>query len=236
MTSRRPLSPVVLLGLLIAGGFLISLVPSPAVLWTTRLSPATFHIVHDGYQFALGFGVFYAAKRLSRAPLPRLVGGATVKSLVLAVGLGIACGFGHRAIAAAAENIGNSFPEFRESWPWLFSPQIRIGGLKGPSISGWIEIAISSGLTSFAEELIFRGVILWLILRLTRNPTIAIAISAVWFGGLHWRAGFVSVISAGAVAGVATGWLALRTRSVVCAGLLHWVTNLTIYFLVLATR
>jgi hypothetical protein len=34
----------------------------------------------------------------------------------------------------------------------------------------------------------------------------------------------------------ATGWLALRTRSVVCAGLLHWVTNLTIYFLVLATR
>lgn len=103
--------------------------------------------------------------------------------------------------------------------------QIFSGIMKQPL--GYLVIGI---LAPIAEELIFRGAILRVLLdafgRKGRWP--AIALTALLFAVIH---GNLAQGTHAFVIGMVLGWLYVRTRSVLPGIVLHWVNNSTAYIM-----
>jgi membrane protease YdiL (CAAX protease family) len=72
------------------------------------------------------------------------------------------------------------------------------------------------------EELLFRGVLLRGMER-AHGPTIALGLSATYFGVAH--AGLITAVLPAALAGLALGWLTLRTGSIVPSIAMHAAVN-----------
>ena len=90
---------------------------------------------------------------------------------------------------------------------------------------GYFALAI---LVPIAEEIVFRGAILRVLLSITgkRFHWVAIVISALIFGAMHGNlAQFVNA----ALFGLLLGWLYYRTGSIVPTILMHWVNNTMSY-------
>lgn len=90
---------------------------------------------------------------------------------------------------------------------------------------GYLAIGI---LVPIAEELVFRGAILRLLLRLVdqRLHWIAIAVSALLFGIMH---GNLPQFVHATLMGLLLGWMYYRTHSIVPGIAFHWVNNTVAY-------
>lgn len=90
---------------------------------------------------------------------------------------------------------------------------------------GYLAIGI---LAPFAEEAVFRGAVLRVLLRLFDKKWhwIAIAISAILFGLVH---GNVQQFVHATLIGLILGWMYYRTDSILPGVLFHWVNNSAAY-------
>lgn len=77
-------------------------------------------------------------------------------------------------------------------------------------------------LAPFAEELVFRGGIEERLLRWKPNAALAIVLSSLLFGVLHF---YPSLMAAAFLNGLLYGWVYYRTRNVVACFLMHMVNN-----------
>lgn len=92
---------------------------------------------------------------------------------------------------------------------------------------GYLAIGI---LAPLAEEAVFRGAVLRVLLRLFDKKWhwIAIAISAILFGLVH---GNVQQFVHATLIGLILGWMYYRTDSILPGVLFHWVNNSAAYFI-----
>jgi len=92
--------------------------------------------------------------------------------------------------------------------------------------SVWLAIDLTLGLllVGIVEEMVFRGYMLTMLKRYTRNPVTIILISALVFGLIHWSGGSSKVIVA-AVAGAFFMFIYLRTRSLPAVMLAHFTVD-----------
>ena len=103
--------------------------------------------------------------------------------------------------------------------------KVFAGLLKEPW--GYVAVGI---LAPLAEEIVFRGAILRMLLAMMskKNHWVAIMISAALFGVVHGNvAQFVNAL----VIGLLLGWMFYRTKSIIPGILLHWVNNTVAYIL-----
>ena len=92
---------------------------------------------------------------------------------------------------------------------------------------GYVAVGI---LAPLAEEVVFRGAILRILLGIMskKNHWVAIIISAAIFGVVHANlAQFINAL----LMGLLLGWMYYRTKSLVPGILLHWVNNTMAYVL-----
>ena len=103
--------------------------------------------------------------------------------------------------------------------------QLFSGIMKQPL--GYLVIGI---LAPIAEELIFRGAILRVLLDAfgRKGRWVAIALTALLFAVIH---GNLAQGTHAFVIGIVLGWLYVRTRSVLPGIVLHWVNNSTAYIM-----
>ena len=97
--------------------------------------------------------------------------------------------------------------------------------MKSPA--GYVAIGL---LAPLAEEMVFRGAILRVLLKVfdRRWHWLPIAISAVMFGAVH---GNIAQFIHASLLGLLLGWLYYRTGSIVPGVVLHWVNNSIAYVL-----
>lgn len=88
-------------------------------------------------------------------------------------------------------------------------------------IAGTIDTAFMGPIV---EEIIFRGLILGVLLKLIRRPWIAILISALVFGAIHMT---TSQLIFGGLYGLLLGWLFWRTGSIWPGVVIHVANNST---------
>lgn len=93
--------------------------------------------------------------------------------------------------------------------------------------SGYLAIGI---LAPLAEELVFRGAVLALLLRLFagRSHWLPIALSALIFGAMH--ANLPQFVNA-TLMGLLLGWMYWRTNSIAPSVVFHWVNNSVAYLM-----
>ena len=90
---------------------------------------------------------------------------------------------------------------------------------------GYIIIGL---LAPIAEEMVFRGAILRVLLKFTKNPWSAIVISAFIFGIIH---GNIPQFIHAFIIGLLLGWTYYRTGSILPGIVFHWVNNSTAFLL-----
>ena len=88
---------------------------------------------------------------------------------------------------------------------------------------GYLSIGL---LAPLAEELVFRGAILRSLLRWTKQPWVAIAISAIFFAAAHLNP---AQLPHAFLVGLLLGWMYYRTDSIVPCVVYHWVNNTVAY-------
>jgi hypothetical protein len=88
---------------------------------------------------------------------------------------------------------------------------------------GYLSIGL---LAPLAEELVFRGAILRSLLRWTKQPWMAIAISAIFFAVAHLNP---AQLPHAFLVGLLLGWMYYRTDSIVPCVVYHWVNNTVAY-------
>ena len=88
---------------------------------------------------------------------------------------------------------------------------------------GYLSIGL---LAPLAEELVFRGAILRSLLRWTKQPWVAIAISAIFFAAAHLNP---AQLPHAFLVGLLLGWMFYRTDSIVPCVVYHWVNNTVAY-------
>ena len=88
---------------------------------------------------------------------------------------------------------------------------------------GYLSIGL---LAPLAEELVFRGAILRSLLQWTRQPWVAIAISAIFFAAAHLNP---AQLPHAFLVGLLLGWMYYRTDSIVPCVVYHWVNNTVAY-------
>lgn len=114
--------------------------------------------------------------------------------------------------------------------PWKMA-ELTVNEVYSPAISGWsmtlLRIAGSAFVISFIEEFFWRGFLYrWLLAKdflrvdLNRFDLRLFLLVALVFGLEHQR------WLAGTLAGMAYGWMLLRTRDIWAVGLAHALTNL----------
>lgn len=90
---------------------------------------------------------------------------------------------------------------------------------------GYMVIAL---LAPIAEEMVFRGAVLRILIRWFRRPWTAIVVSAVIFGAIH--ANIPQFLHA-LFMGLLLGWVFYRTESIVPGVVIHWVNNTVAFIL-----
>jgi hypothetical protein len=88
---------------------------------------------------------------------------------------------------------------------------------------GYLSIGL---LAPLAEELVFRGAILRSLLRWTKQPWMAIAISAIFFAVAHLNP---AQLPHAFLVGLLLGWMYYRTDCIVPCVVYHWVNNTVAY-------
>ena len=88
---------------------------------------------------------------------------------------------------------------------------------------GYLSIGL---LAPLAEELVFRGAILRSLLRWTKQPWVAIAVSAIFFAAAHLNP---AQLPHAFLVGLLLGWMYYRTDSIVPCVVYHWVNNTVAY-------
>ena len=88
---------------------------------------------------------------------------------------------------------------------------------------GYLSIGL---LAPLAEELVFRGAILRSLLQWTKQPWVAIAISAIFFAAAHLNP---AQLPHAFLVGLLLGWMYYRTDSIVPCVVYHWVNNTVAY-------
>lgn len=78
----------------------------------------------------------------------------------------------------------------------------------------------------FVEEMIFRGSVLKMLLRINKHKWGAIAISALIFSLMHMNPAQMPYAF---IAGLFLGWLYARTGSILPGVVFHWVNNTTVF-------
>ena len=88
---------------------------------------------------------------------------------------------------------------------------------------GYLSIGL---LAPLAEELVFRGAIQRSLLQWTKQPWVAIAISAIFFAAAHLNP---AQLPHAFLVGLLLGWMYYRTDSIVPCVVYHWVNNTVAY-------
>jgi membrane protease YdiL (CAAX protease family) len=91
-------------------------------------------------------------------------------------------------------------------------------------------------INSIYEEGIFRGIFFSYFSRETGTAP-ALVLQAIWFSFFHYRAGFPSGETGVALTfgfGIMMGYLVFRTRGILVPVIIHFVADLTVFFLILS--
>ncbi len=88
---------------------------------------------------------------------------------------------------------------------------------------GYLVIGL---LAPLAEELVFRGAVLKVLLQWAKHPWLAIAISALLFGAAHMNP---AQLPHAFLIGLLLGWMYYRTDSIVPGVVYHWINNTVAY-------
>lgn len=110
--------------------------------------------------------------------------------------------------------LGPWFPSWRFfSFPELYDDRIL-----------YLDLSFGLALTAVAEEVIFRGLLVFMLLARYQNAAVAVVVSSLLFGLMHWGLGPALVINA-FLWGILPALSVIKTRSIYPAVVAHYVTN-----------
>jgi len=90
---------------------------------------------------------------------------------------------------------------------------------------GWD--AVANLFSNFYEEIVYRGLMLLTIVRVSGRPWLGVILSSLVFGLVHTQYGIV-MMSTVAIGGAAMAWVCLRTRSLWSAWAVHMLTDILV--------